>query len=106
MSASVRTGADWARIIAEAYASDARPPMTEELVLRVADEVADALGAEASEVSAPDRVDRVNKALDAFEADLRAVVGPRLESVDEAAGAACMKHRSEAGQPLRAFGGQ
>jgi hypothetical protein len=33
-------------------------------------------------------------------------VGPRVESLDEEAGAAVMKHRSEADRPLRAFGGQ
>ena len=51
-------------------------------------------------------MDRLNDALDAFEIELRSVVGPRVTSLDEATGAVAMKHRSEAGQPLRAFGGQ
>ena len=51
-------------------------------------------------------MDRLNDALDAFETELRSVVGPRVTSLDEATGTATMKPRSEAGQPLRAFGGQ
>jgi hypothetical protein len=51
-------------------------------------------------------MDRLNDALDAFETELRSVVGPRVTSLDEATRAVAMKHRSEAGQPLRAFGGQ
>ncbi len=51
-------------------------------------------------------MDRLNATLDAFEIELRSVVGPRITSLDAATGAVAMEHRSEAGQPLRAFGGQ
>lgn len=102
---SARSNVDWSAVIAEAYAAEARPPLTEDLVARVRDELAEAL-AQGHGDEAPSILDRANAALDAFELALRSVVGPRVESLDEQTGVALMKHRSEAGQPLRAFGGQ
>lgn len=101
---SARSNVDWAAAIAAAYAAEARPPLTEDLTARIRSELAEALADSAGDAAATR--DGANAALDAFEIALRSVVGPRVESLDEAAGAAVMKHRSEAGQPLRAFGGQ
>lgn len=95
-------GVDWAGRVTEAYAAEARPPLTQELSERVRAVLAEAL-AGASDPAA--RIDALNAALDAFELELRAVVGPRVTSLDPA-GTVAMEHRSEAGQPLRAFGGQ
>jgi hypothetical protein len=50
-------------------------------------------------------VARVNEALDAFELDLGAVVGPRVAALPADA-APSFVQRSEAGRPLRAYGGQ
>lgn len=91
--------------IVQAYAAEAKPPLTEELTTRLRDLLADALHAQA-EGAPPAPLERLNAALDGFEADLRSVVGPRIATLDEATGAVTMEHRSEAGQPLRAFGGQ
>jgi hypothetical protein len=89
-----------------AYAAEAKPPLTQELTARLRAVLAEALHdpAEAGAQSTP--LDRLNAALDGFEADLRSVVGPRVATLDEATGAVTMEHRSEAGKPLRAFGGQ
>lgn len=95
---------------AEAYAAEAKPPLTEELLARVRDALTAALAAEgdASSEAASEtgRLERLNAALDAFETELSAVVGPRIASLDETSAAVTTRHRSEAGQPLRAFGGQ
>jgi hypothetical protein len=97
--------ADWADIVTDAYCADAKPPLTQELADRVRDALAQAVASPAGD--APNSLmDRLNDALDVFETELRSVVGPRVTSLDEATGAVAMKHRSEAGQPLRAFGGQ
>ncbi|WP_236960705.1 hypothetical protein [Methylobacterium durans] len=48
----------------------------------------------------------MNLVLDRSEMSLHAAVGPRLAAIDPDAGKAEMVHRSEAGRPLRAFGGQ
>lgn len=97
--------ADWAAIVTDAYCADAKPPLTRELVGRVRDALAKAVASPAGD--APNSLmDRLNDALDAFETELRSVVGPRVTSLDEATGAVAMNPRSEAGQPLRAFGGQ
>lgn len=97
---------DWARAVAEAYAADAKPPLAQDLVDQVRTVLTQAIGSETgAPAQAPD-AERLNAALDAFEAELRAVVGPRVEALDGASGAVTMRHRSEAGQPLRAFGGQ
>ncbi|MGH1575211.1 hypothetical protein ACRAWG_36905 [Methylobacterium sp. P31] len=92
--------------IVQAYAAEAKPPLTQELAARLRAILDDALHdqAEGGAHSAP--LDRLNAALDGFEADLRSVVGPRVATLDEATGAVTMEHRSEAGRPLRAFGGQ
>ncbi|WP_232629234.1 hypothetical protein [Methylobacterium sp. Leaf118] len=91
-----------AAAVTEAYTADAKPPLTQELVAQVRDALEKALEAEPG----ADRQDRLNAALDAFETQLRAVVGPRVASLDAASGTVAMQPRSEAGQPLRAFGGQ
>ena len=97
--------ADWADIVTDAYCADAKPPLTQELADRVRDALAKAVASPAGD--APNSLmDRMNDALDAFETELRSVVGPRVTSLNEAAGTVAMKYRSEAGQPLRAFGGQ
>lgn len=90
---------------AEAYAAEAKPPLTEELVAQVRDALLAAIE-ETSAAAETDRLDRLNAALDAFETDLDAVVGPRIASLDAASAEVTTRHRSEAGQPLRAFGGQ
>ncbi len=90
---------------AEAYAAETKPPLTEELVARVRDALRAALE-ETGAAAEADRIERLNAALDAFETDLDAVVGPRIASLDAASAAVTTRHRSEAGQPLRAFGGQ
>ncbi|MEE7449815.1 hypothetical protein MRF4_19445 [Methylobacterium radiotolerans] len=95
--------------IVQAYAAEAKPPLTEALTARLravlADALADSLRDQAGAAPAAP-LERLNAALDEFEADLRSVVGPRVATLDEATGAVTMEHRSEAGQPLRAFGGQ
>ena len=97
--------ADWADIVTGAYCADAKPPLTQELADQVRDVLTKAVASPAGD--APNSLmDRLNDALDAFETELRSVAGPRVTSLDEATGAVVMKHRSEAGQPLRAFGGQ
>jgi hypothetical protein len=97
--------ADWADIVTDAYCADAKPPLTQELAGRVRDALAKAVASPAGD--APNSLmDRMNDALDAFETELRSVVGPRVTCLNEAAGTVAMKYRSEAGQPLRAFGGQ
>jgi len=62
--------------------------------------------AEAANSSDAEWCERVNLVLDRSEMSLHAAVGPRLAAIDDAAGTATMVHRSEAGRPLRAFGGQ
>ncbi|AWI87019.1 hypothetical protein C0214_00740 [Methylobacterium sp. DM1] len=95
-----------ANAAADAYAAEAKPPLTEELVARVRETLVAALDAGTSVLSEADCLERLNAALDAFEAELQAVVGPRIASVDEASAVVTTRYRSEAGQPLRAFGGQ
>ncbi|SFL92168.1 hypothetical protein [Methylorubrum salsuginis] len=90
---------------AEAYAAEAKPPLTEELVAQVRDALLAAIE-EPGAAAETDRLDRLNAALDAFETELDAVVGPRIASLDAASAEVTTRHRSEAGQPLRAFGGQ
>ncbi|MEN3210855.1 hypothetical protein PUR23_12565 [Methylorubrum populi] len=90
---------------ADAYAAEAKPPLTEELVAKVRDALLAAFH-EADATAETDRLERLNAALDAFETDLDAVAGPRIASLDETSAAVTTRHRSEAGQPLRAFGGQ
>ena len=102
-----RSVEDWASIITDAYAAKTRPPLTSRLVGEVRGVLAEALAeAEATGVPWPERCERVNLLLDRCEMSLHAAVGPRLAGVDEAAGTALMAHRSEAGRPLRAYGGQ
>ncbi|WP_336486366.1 hypothetical protein [Methylobacterium nigriterrae] len=102
-----RTADEWAGIITEAYAAKARPPLTKQLIDEMRAIVAEALH-EAETAGAPDAewCERVNLVLDRSEMSLHAAVGPRLAAIDDAAGTAVMVHRSEAGRPLRAFGGQ
>ncbi|MGX9981651.1 hypothetical protein [Methylobacterium fujisawaense] len=92
--------------IVTAYAAEAKPPLTQELTARLRAVLTDALQNQAAEVAPSTTLDRLNAALDAFEADLRSVVGPRVAMLDDATGAVTLEHRSEAGHPLRAFGGQ
>lgn len=103
---AARSDADWAQIIAEAYAAETRPPLTEHLLTQIGGELANALAPVSDGESATGIVERANKALDAFEIALHAVVGPRVESLDEQAGVVVVKHRNEAGHPFRSFGGQ
>ena len=102
-----RSAEEWAEIIAEAYAAKTRPPLTRQLVGEVREIVADTLkDAEAGDIPDAEWCERVNLILDRSEMSLHAAVGPRLAAIDDAAGTALMVHRSEAGRPLRAFGGQ
>ena len=102
-----RSAEQWAGIIAEAYASKTRPPLTRQLVDEVREIVAETLkDAEAAHIPDAEWCERVNLILDRSEMSLHAAVGPRLAAIDDAAGTAAMVHRSEAGRPLRAFGGQ
>jgi hypothetical protein len=98
-----RTETSWAAIIAEAYAADTKPPLTAELTGRIRTDLA-ALDLPGGSLDGA-RIEAVNGALDAFELALEAVAGPRLVAA-EAGGAVRMAHRSEAGHPLRSFGGQ
>ncbi|MDV2987815.1 UNVERIFIED_CONTAM: hypothetical protein Q9R58_26250 [Methylobacteriaceae bacterium AG10] len=95
-----------AAAVTDAYAAQAKPPLTHELTDRVREALTRAVGGEAGDASNAALLDRLNAALDAFETELDAVVGPRVASLDEASGEVAMRPRSEAGQPLRAFGGQ
>lgn len=102
-----RSVEEWATVIADAYAAKTRPPLTPRLVSEVRDILTEVLGeAEEAGVLWAERCERVNLVLDRCEMSLHTAVGPRLASVDEAAGTALMAHRSEAGRPLRPFGGQ
>lgn len=96
----------WADAVTRAYAADAKPPLTQDLVGQVHAVLLETLKSASNESSPADVVKRLNAALDTFEVELRAVAGPRVASLEEAAGSVVMEHRSEAGQPLRAFGGQ
>lgn len=101
-----RTPVDWPTVIAAAYAAETRPPLTHDLIAQISGELGEALSAGGEGEAAHGMLEHANEALDAFEIELRSVVGPRVESLDEEAGVAVMKHRSEADRPLRAFGGQ
>lgn len=103
---AVHDAVHWADAVAGAYAADAKPPLTQDLVGQVHATLLEALKSAADQGSLDDVVDRLNAALDSFEVELGAVVGPRIASLDAGAGSVVMEHRSEAGQPLRAFGGQ
>ncbi|ACA17673.1 conserved hypothetical protein [Methylobacterium sp. 4-46] len=92
-----RSPAEEARLVAEAYAAETRPPLTDSLRQDLAARLARAW---------PEGVGAVNAALDAFEESLDAVAGPRLAAFDAGSGRVTMEQRSEAGRPLRAFGGQ
>ena len=102
-----RSPDEWAAIITDAYAAKTRPPLTRKLVDEVRFVIAEALReAEAADIPEPEWCERVNLVLDRSEMSLHAAVGPRLAAIDDATGRAVMAHRSEAGRPLRAFGGQ
>src|SRR6195952_4381321 len=102
-----RSAEQWAGGIAEAYAAKTRPPLTRRLVDEVRTIVAETLkDTEAANIPDAEWCERVNLVLDRSEMSLHAAVGPRLSAIDDAAGTALMVHRSEAGRPLRAFGGQ
>lgn len=96
----------WADTVTGAYAADAKPPLTQDLVGQIQAALLEALRSVAGRDPLDIVVDRLNAALDSFEVELGAVAGPRVASLDEVAGSVVMEHRSEAGQPLRAFGGQ
>lgn len=105
--APTKPSADWAAIVADAYAAGAKPPLTDELVEKVCQDLRDAGIAGISDPPVDgESILRVNEALDAFELALEAVAGPRLIACDPGAGTVEMAHRSEAGRPLRSFGGQ
>ncbi|MGY2050479.1 hypothetical protein [Methylobacterium sp. JK268] len=89
--------ATWARITAEAYAAETRPPLTDTMREDLARRLAPAW---------PRGIAAVNAALDAYEESLDAIAGPRLAAIDRDGGRVTMEHRPEAGRPLRAFGGQ
>ncbi|WP_292506167.1 hypothetical protein [Methylobacterium sp.] len=96
----------WIDPIASGYAAEATPPLTDELLetLRAA---LNKIGLDHLPVGHLDEkaVERINQTLDTFELDLGAVVGPRIEAPSDD-GTITFRHRSEAGRPLRAYGGQ
>lgn len=107
MSAQSRETQAWSTIITEAYAAQTKPPLTEGLRQTLHAAISQAcIGADASHAFSGEDVAAINAVLDHFETELDAVTGPRLFAVDTASGAVEMGHRSEAGHPLRAFGGQ
>ncbi|MDR7040225.1 hypothetical protein J2X36_005007 [Methylobacterium sp. BE186] len=91
--------------VAAAYAEGTRPPLTPDLIKQVRTAVLSD-GLAGCDPEDPTCIDRINRALDAFEVALEAVAGPRLVAFDLRTGAARMEARSEAGRPLRSFGGQ
>ncbi|GEP03370.1 hypothetical protein [Methylobacterium oxalidis] len=102
-----RSADEWADIIAGAYAAKTRPPLTPQLLMEMRAVLLEAVReAEASHVPGSEWCERVNLVLDRSEMSLHSAVGPRLAAIDPEAGTAEMVHRSEAGRPLRAFGGQ
>ena len=107
-NAWAKIGRGWADTIADAYAEQTTPPVTPQLRDALRDRLAEAL-IPALMTRVPSgswAKDVVNPVLDGWEKELRSVVGPRLERIDEAAGTVSMGQRSEADHPLRAFGGQ
>ena len=104
---SGRSAAELGAIIADAYAARTRPPLTPGLVSEIREIITEAVKeAQAADVSETEWCERINLTLDRTEMSLHAAVGPRLAALDIHAGIAQMAHRSEAGHPLRAFGGQ
>jgi hypothetical protein len=102
-----RTPDEWARVIANAYAAKTRPPLTRKILDEVQAVIAEALSElEGCDVAAAEWCECVNLVLDRSEMSLHTAVGPRLAAIDDTTGSASMVHRSEAGRPLRAFGGQ
>ena len=102
-----RSAEEWAEIITEAYAAKTKPPLTRRLVDEMRTIFADVLkDTEAADIPDAEWCERVNFVLDRCEMSLHAAVGPRLAAIDDTAGTALMAHRSEAGHPLRSFGGQ
>ncbi|MEA1830960.1 hypothetical protein U8607_02605 [Methylobacterium durans] len=91
--------------VAAAYADGTRPPLTPELVEQVRAAILSE-GLEGTDPADPANIDAINRVLDAFELSLEAVAGPRLVGIDAATGTVSMSNRSEAGRPLRSFGGQ
>ncbi|KQT83610.1 hypothetical protein ASG51_15785 [Methylobacterium sp. Leaf465] len=98
--------ADWAGIVAQGYADAAAPPLTPELLETVRETLRGA-GLDRPQAESLDAatVARINEALDAFELEINAVVGPRVAALPAGAPPSFVQ-RSEAGRPLRAFGGQ
>lgn len=97
---------NWAEWIARGYAAKTVPPLTDDMQ----EGLASALGQAGFDRPVGDPLDdaaieRLNQALDAFELDLDAVVGPRLDTIAPD-GTLAFRQRSEAGRPLRAYGGQ
>ena len=102
-----RSTDEWATVIANAYAAKTRPPLTSKILDEVRSIIAEALSeAEAADVPEDEWCEHVNLVLDRSEMSWHAAVGPRLAAIDDETGRALMVHRSEAGRPLRAFGGQ
>lgn len=102
----ILTATDQAHAVTQAYVEQAKPPLTQELIERLQSVLTEALDSKGQSGSDESPTDRLNAALDAFESKLRSIVGPRVASLETSTGAVTMEHRSEAGQPLRAFGGQ
>ena len=97
---------DWGQVVTDAYVAETKPPLTEPLTEKVRDALSTVLATHPADAANDTRLERLNGALDDFERALGSVVGPRVKALDPAAGTVEMEHRSEAGQPLRAFGGQ
>lgn len=96
----------WAGSIARGYAAETTPPLTDAL----REDLEAALKGAGFDLPSSDPLDataveRINRALDAFELDLGAVVGPRVDTISTQ-GILAFRQRSEAGRPLRAYGGQ
>lgn len=107
MKSEFREEREWSMIITEAYANETKPSLTDGLKQNLHAAVCDVcVMADNSKAVSNRDIEAINRVLDHFEADLDAVSGPRLLAVNPDSGAVKMGHRSEAGHPLRAFGGQ
>ena len=98
--------AHWGDVIAEAYASGARPPLPKKMIEELSQKLADALAtADRDGVRDSAWPDCVNSLLDEWEI-ATGLVGARLLTIGPSEDTVGMVERSQADHPLRPFGGQ